>query len=795
MNPFGSSAGRFAAIAVLCLSAQVREADAQAVSVKLPEFAHVYACSDDGKVAVGTATFDGYFRASSLRHWRDDGTPSGKLTRFPLGIVPEAEYLEIDYEINLPGAAPHLVWVITTNAGEFGENRTYLWNVDQGTVTRIGNDFWLRCCSSDGKYAYGGEGFRPYRVQWNGSGYDNVPLGTTQLTSSRAAARVTTCSRDGKTAYGFGNNATGTGTSFIFAHSVEADGTAIRMRETGNTFSVYYCEASGDGQTAFAETSRDTMLVVKPNLDYVELQGTGGVRAVSDDGSVGVGGDGADIGVVPCVLIGGVSAVLPPIDDPDLGRIENGYCSSVTADGSTAFGSMSDQRFGLPKVPFMWDAVHGSRRLADVFGREGLREFRACSRDGRVVFVETDSRPSGVLRFTRVPNSAPVVVAPSPKTVECVDGEHVVKLQAKVSDPDGHALRVVWRVDGVARQNDAEVASGSTLQFSFSYEHGEHEVTLHVSDGFDTTVAGTTVTVEDTTAPIVVAAEDVKVPVDPRQLYATVRLKRPSVTDSCDESPRVVSDAPAKFPLGLTRVRWTVTDAEGNVAMATQKVTVVNAAPIAKAGPDATKRTTAKRVRVALDGSKSRDPDRHDLKYRWVAAGARLSDPTRETASGMFPVGTTKVRLTVVDEAGAKSTDTMTVRVQAVRTARAAAVLADAALRDAEAQALVAAQRDLSAVTGAELIGAAAAVGKLAGDDLQASETASLEELANYLVLRRRQSELSREAGRRFVEAYLTSGDENLFSASMNAYVAGAFAAADLASEETTEVADVSTSP
>ncbi len=44
-------------------------------------------------------------------------------------------------------------------------------------------------------------------------------------------------------------------------------------------------------------------------------------------------------------------------------------------------------------------------------------------------------------------------------------------------------------------------------------------------------------------------------------------------------SPAVTNDAPPVFPLGETTVTWTATDASGNSATATQKVTVVDTPP------------------------------------------------------------------------------------------------------------------------------------------------------------------------------------------------------------------------
>jgi hypothetical protein len=91
--------------------------------------------------------------------------------------------------------------------------------------------------------------------------------------------------------------------------------------------------------------------------------------------------------------------------------------------------------------------------------------------------------------------------------------------------------------------------------------------------------ATTTVTVVDTTPPVLT---DVPPPVTVEQTShrgTPVHLPLPRATDVCDARPRVTSDAPDVFPLGRTRVTFTATDASGNRARATTTVTVVDTRP------------------------------------------------------------------------------------------------------------------------------------------------------------------------------------------------------------------------
>jgi hypothetical protein len=58
-----------------------------------------------------------------------------------------------------------------------------------------------------------------------------------------------------------------------------------------------------------------------------------------------------------------------------------------------------------------------------------------------------------------------------------------------------------------------------------------------------------------------------------------VSIGTATAKDICDANPTITSDAPSVFPLGVTVVTWKATDASGNVATGTQRVTVVDTTP------------------------------------------------------------------------------------------------------------------------------------------------------------------------------------------------------------------------
>lgn len=427
---------------------------------------------------------------------------------------------------------------------------------------------------------------------------------------------------------------------------------------------------------------------------------------------------------------------------------------------------------------------------ADLTGWIGFDVIRDVSPDGST-FVGSGTTSDGDTVGFRVRLSTaqpPTVTKPTPVVIEC-DGEpNHVALAATVNDPNAaDRLTVTWRVNGTVRQTTANVVPGTTINFEYPYPHGENLVSIRVSDGVSTATATTTVTVADTQVPIVVSVSPVRVGVDRGEIFATgVRLPKPIVADVCDLIPKMVNDAPKKFPIGVTTVKWTITDAGNNRVTANQKVTVVNAAPIADAGRNIVQVTTQRRSKVTLDGRKSRDPDGHALKYRW-SAGTLLQNARTARPSGYFKIGTTEVTLTVTDEAGKFSKDTVRVTIQKLKLARAAARVADDSVRQSYAHA-AGVDRDVSAAAGMRSSLNAYALGALAGDDVGAAKPASTEELTDYLALRSEQSRQAELAAEQFRESFLNGGDVRSLYASLHAQAAAASARADLSSDETVDV-------
>ena len=88
------------------------------------------------------------------------------------------------------------------------------------------------------------------------------------------------------------------------------------------------------------------------------------------------------------------------------------------------------------------------------------------------------------------------------------------------------------------------------------------------------TTAYQTITVVDTTAPIIISPQDITAEtVDPNMNY--IELGELVASDSVGIES-IINDKPIAFPFGSTTVTWTVTDTSGNISQATQVVTLID---------------------------------------------------------------------------------------------------------------------------------------------------------------------------------------------------------------------------
>ena len=129
-------------------------------------------------------------------------------------------------------------------------------------------------------------------------------------------------------------------------------------------------------------------------------------------------------------------------------------------------------------------------------------------------------------------------------------------------------------------------------------------------------------------------------------------LGNPIASDNCT-TVTVTNDGLAAFPLGVTTVIWTATDAAGNTATATQTITVVdNTNPVIAAMPS--------NMTVGNDAGTC------DAAVTWTAPTASDNCTTvtltsTHNSGDVFGLGTTTVTYTATDVAGNITTASFTV--------------------------------------------------------------------------------------------------------------------------------------
>jgi gliding motility-associated-like protein len=130
---------------------------------------------------------------------------------------------------------------------------------------------------------------------------------------------------------------------------------------------------------------------------------------------------------------------------------------------------------------------------------------------------------------------------------------------------------------GMPITNDDCGVASVTNDAPATYPLGVTTITWTVIDNSgNSAIIIQTVTISDTENPTIIAPLSVVIPTDAAICTASsVALGTPTTADNCGIAS-IINDAPTVFPIGTTDVTWTITDNAGNIATATQPVTILD---------------------------------------------------------------------------------------------------------------------------------------------------------------------------------------------------------------------------
>jgi hypothetical protein len=247
-----------------------------------------------------------------------------------------------------------------------------------------------------------------------------------------------------------------------------------------------------------------------------------------------------------------------------------------------------------------------------------------------------------------VTNQPPTIVCAAPATAQCPGP---IALNFQVGDPNDTSLTYEVIVDGVTVQTGA--TSPGVLAITHNFTAGAHTVLTRVSDGRLSAQCSTSVTIADTTAPVIACPANITVGTDAGKCSAAVGFAA-TATDNCGTVNVSYSIAPGSaFVVGTTTVTATATDAAGLTSSCSFTVTVKDTeAPVVACPAN---------ISVGTDAGKCSAV----VSYAATATDNCAATVSYSIAPGsVFQVGTTTVTATATDAAGLTSSCNFTVTVK-----------------------------------------------------------------------------------------------------------------------------------
>jgi gliding motility-associated-like protein len=179
---------------------------------------------------------------------------------------------------------------------------------------------------------------------------------------------------------------------------------------------------------------------------------------------------------------------------------------------------------------------------------------------------------------------------------------------------------------------------------------GTYFVTVTNPEGCSINSTPVSITIGDTTAPVIAAPADITFNLTAGCSVSGLNIGQAVTSDNCTVLT-VTNNAPFTFDLGVTQVTWTVYDAFGNSTTAIQTITVVDAITPQITAPNDV--TVASNINCEASGV-----------FIGSATGSdNCTFTITNDAPSIFPLGNTTVTWTITDGSGNTATATQVVTV------------------------------------------------------------------------------------------------------------------------------------